>query len=234
MSELGLKLVAKEHRRALRSILSRSHPQPEPIGDYNKDYSVSQQLGIPCRHIIYNKLEAGTPLTKWDVYPRWHLRELTSHNPYGRILDPKIAASLRGRPKNAAQPIPESMNVQLSTRARTAVGKTGTVRKPTHRSAPLRSGKQTGVRQSGCRRQPSLRRQRPEWEVASDEEKREARLKRRRRSSRKQSAISVTPVLTGSIDEENHKDCIHVQPQYVKLTITYRICDRAWLFRLAS
>ncbi|KAK4077974.1 hypothetical protein Purlil1_12172 [Purpureocillium lilacinum] len=127
-----------------------------------------------------------------DVHPRWHLREPTSHNPYRRILDPKIAASLRGRPKNAAQPVPESMNVQLSTRTRAAVGKTGTGKKPTRKSALLGSA----VR----------------MDVVSDEEKREARLKRRRRSSRKQSAISVAPVPSGSTGEENHKDCIHVQP----------------------
>ncbi|KJZ69738.1 hypothetical protein HIM_10878 [Hirsutella minnesotensis 3608] len=58
MSEPGLKFIAKEHRQALRSIPSRSRPWPEPIGDCNEDCSVSWQLGIPCCHTIYNKLEA--------------------------------------------------------------------------------------------------------------------------------------------------------------------------------
>ncbi|KAJ6436373.1 C6 zinc finger domain-containing protein [Purpureocillium lavendulum] len=122
MSEPGLKLVTKEHRLALRSIPSRAHPWPEPIGDCNEDCSVSWQLGIPCCHTIYNKLEAGTALTKWDVHPRWHLREPASHNPYRRILDPKIAASLRGRPKNAAQAVPESRKL---TRKSAALGPGG-------------------------------------------------------------------------------------------------------------
>ena len=46
MSEPGLKLIAKEHRQALRSIPSRSRPWPEPIGDCNEDCAVSWQLGF--------------------------------------------------------------------------------------------------------------------------------------------------------------------------------------------
>ena len=100
MSQPGLSLVAREYRYATRSIPSKSCACPEPIGDCNEDCTVSWQLGVPCRHTIYNKLEAGMLLAKWDVHPRWHLREPTSRNPYHRILDPKIARNLRGRPKN--------------------------------------------------------------------------------------------------------------------------------------
>jgi len=211
MSEPGLKLVTKEHRRALRSIPSRSRPWPEPIGDCNEACSVSWQLGIPCSHTIYNKLEAGTPLTKWDVHPRWHLREPISHNPYRRILDPKIATCLRGRPKNAAQTVPKSMEIRPPSRTGATVGRTMTGRKPTRKSGLLGPGKQTGVRQSGCRRQPSLRRQRSDWETVSDEDKEEARLKRRRQSSRQRLASSGTPAPSGS-GEDNREDCIHVRP----------------------
>ncbi|OAQ58403.1 transposase [Purpureocillium lilacinum] len=210
MSEPGLKLVTKEHRRALRSIPSRSRPWPEPIGDCNEACSVSWQLGIPCSHTIYNKLEAGTPLTKWDVHPRWHLREPISHNPYRRILDPKIATCLRGRPKNAAQTVPKSMEIRPPSRTGATVGRTMTGRKPTRKSGLLGPGKQTGVRQSGCRRQPSLRRQRSDWETVSDEDKEEARLKRRRQSSRQRLASSGTPAPSGS-GEDNREDCIHVR-----------------------
>lgn len=168
MSEPGLKLVAKEHRRALRSTPSKSRPWPETVGDCNEDCSVSLQLGIPCYHTIYRKLEAGTPLTKWDVHPRWHLREPDSRNPCRRILDPKIAACLRGRPKNAAQPVPEGMRVRPPNRSRAASGKTGSSSKHTRKLAILGPGKQTGVRQAGCRRQPSsIRRRRSEWETTS-------------------------------------------------------------------
>ncbi|KJZ70944.1 hypothetical protein HIM_09648 [Hirsutella minnesotensis 3608] len=210
MSEPGLKLVAKEHRRALRSTPSRSRPWPTPTGDCNDDCSVSWQLGIPCCHTIYNKLEAGTPLTKWDVHPRWHLREPTSHNPYRRILDPKIAACLRGRPKNATQAVPESMKIRPS-RNRAAVDKIRTSRKPARKSAVLGPGKQTGMRQAGCRRQPNIRRRRSEWETISDEETRQALPKRRRQSPRKQPAISAPTVLSSSGSEGNRKDCIYVR-----------------------
>nr|UUW39089.1 putative transposase [Epichloe sp. LpTG-3]UUW39107.1 putative transposase [Epichloe sp. LpTG-3] len=211
MSEPGLKLIAKEHRQALRSIPSRSRPWPEPIGDCNEDCSVSWQLGIPCCHTIYNKLEAGIPLTKWDVHPRWHLREPTSHDPYRRIIDPKIAACLRGRPKNATQPVPGSMKIRLSSRCRAAVGKAGPGRKPTGKSAILGPGKQTGVRQAGRRRQPSVRRRRSEWETISDEERQEAQPKRRRQSSRTRPVIAAPPVLSNSGSKESRGDCIHVR-----------------------
>ena len=125
ISDPGLKLVTKEHRRALGSIPSRSRPWPEPIGDCNDNCSVSWQLGIPCCHTIFNKLEAAMPLTKWDVHPRWHLGEPTSHNPYRRILDPKIAACLRGRPKNTTQPVPKSMEIRPPSHRRAAWCKSG-------------------------------------------------------------------------------------------------------------
>ncbi|OAQ57749.1 transposase [Purpureocillium lilacinum] len=211
MSELGLELVTKEHRRALRSIPSRSRPWPEPIGDSDENCSVSWQLGILCWHTIYNKLEAGLHLTKWDVHPRWHLREPTSHNPYRRILDPKIAACLRGRPKNATQPVPESMQVRLASRSREAVGKTRSDRGPSRKSAILGPGKQTGVRQAGCRRQASIRRRRSEWETISDEEKREARPKRRRQISPRQPAIPTPSGPGGYGSKEKREDCIHVR-----------------------
>lgn len=214
MSEPGLKLVSKEHRRALRSIPSRSRPWPEPIGDCNEDCSVSWQLGVPCCHTIYNKLETGACLTKWDVHPRWHLREPTSHNPYRRILDPKIAACLRGRPKNVTQPIPESMKLGPSSRSRAAVRKTRPSRNPTVKSAMLGPGKQTGVRQAGRRRQPSLRRRRSEWEMVSGEEQ-DARSKRSTQSTGKQHTTSTTSaasVLSSPVSGGNSRDCIHVRP----------------------
>ena len=46
ISESGLRLITKQHRRALRSIPSRSRPWPEPIEECNGDCSVSWQLGL--------------------------------------------------------------------------------------------------------------------------------------------------------------------------------------------
>ena len=166
---------------------------------------------IPCCHTIYNKLAAGTVLTKWDVHPRWHLREPNSCNPYRRILDPKIAACLRGRPKNTTQPVPESMEIRPSSRSQAAVGKAGQSRKRTRKSAILGPGKQTGVRQAGCRRQPSIRRRRSEWETISDEEKQDALPKRRRQSARKRPAAPAPSALSSSGSEENGQECIIVR-----------------------
>ena len=211
ISEPGLQLVAKEHRRALRSVPSGSRPWPEPIGVCNENCSVSYQLGIPCCHTIYNKLEAGTALTKWDVHPRWHLREPTWDNPYRRILDRKIATSLKGRPKNVTQPVPETMAIQPSGRSRAIMSKIGPSAKLARKSAIPGPGKQIGVRQSGRRRQPSVRRQRSEWETISDEEKHEALPKRQRRSSHRQPAALAPSVASSCDSEENRKDCIHVQ-----------------------
>ena len=211
MSEPGLRLITKQHRRALRSIPSRSRPWPEPIEECSGDCSVSWQLGIPCCHTIYNKLAAGTALTKWDVHPRWHLREPTSCNPYRRILDPKIAACLRGRPKNTTQPVPDDMNIRPSSCSRPAVDKAGKGRKRTRKSAILGSGKQIGVQQAGCRRQPSIRRRRSEWETISDEEEQDALPKRRRQSARKRLATPAPSALTSPGGEETRQECIIVR-----------------------
>ncbi|OWT42453.1 transposase [Pochonia chlamydosporia 170] len=196
MSQPGLSLLAREHRHAVKSIPSRSCPWPEPIGKCNEDCTVSWQLGIPCSHTIYNKLEAGTFLTKWDVHPRWHLREPTSRNPYRRILDPKVATSLRGRPKNATQPVPESMVINRpasqSRDGLAATGKTIKESKVTRKKAALGPGKQTGVRQAGRRRQLSVRRTRSEWEIISEDEAPEPAPKRQRRGSRRVPAASVS------------------------------------------
>ncbi|EFY95426.1 transposase [Metarhizium robertsii ARSEF 23] len=177
MSQPGLSLVAREYRYATRSIPSKSCAWPEPIGDCNEDCTVSWQLGTPCRHTIYNKLEAGMLSAKWDVHPRWHLREPTSRNPYRRILDPKIAGNLRGRPKNASQSVPENMAINQM-----AVGRASVSRKTVRRKAVLGPGKQTGVRQRGHRRQPSVRRRRSQWEIISDDEDPEPPPKRKLRS----------------------------------------------------
>ncbi|OWT42543.1 mutator-like element [Pochonia chlamydosporia 170] len=215
MSQPGLSLLAREHRHAVKSIPSRSCPWPEPIGKCNEDCTVSWQLGIPCSHTIYNKLEAGTFLTKWDVHPRWHLREPTSRNPYRRILDPKVATSLRGRPKNATQPVPESMVINRpasqSRDGLAAAGKTIKESKVTRKKAALGPGKQTGVRQAGRRRQLSVRRTRSEWEIISEDEAPEPAPKRQRRGSRRVPAASMSSAATNLGHETECEDCINVR-----------------------
>jgi hypothetical protein len=139
------------------------------------------------------------------------LRQSTSTDPYRRILDPKIATSLRGRPKNIARPVPlhlavaqlsaQSQNRQADERsgaslpggiqprrgrgrprgsknkstlarleAQAAIQREGRRSQPicggarSDQDAGLGPGKAAGVRASGPKVQPSVRRQRSQWE----------------------------------------------------------------------
>jgi hypothetical protein len=205
MSSKGLGLINKQYCIARKFLPTGKNPFPDSIGPCDDDCTVSVELGIPCYHKIYAKLDSATPFTKWEVHPRWRLRESVSQDPYRRILDPKIATALRGRPKNIAQAVPtclaitessqsasqlrgrrrgrpkgslnkstltkraqkasqeaiEQTNSQSSTSARQRTGRLSKV---------LRSGKTTGVRYSGRRTQPSIRRTRSQWELAKGDD----------------------------------------------------------------
>ena len=216
VSQPGLNLVAREYRYAARSIPSKACPWPEPIGTCNESCTLSWQLGVPCRHTLYTKLESGTPLTKWDVHPRWHLRQPTSRNPYRRILDPKIATSFRGRPKNTTQTVPESMVIgQPASHCLDrpiAAGNTSRGRKAAAgKKFALGPGKQTGVRQAGRRRQPSIRRRRSEWEFVSDNEDPEPPPKRKRRTPRKGPVSLMASAGTSLGHKTETGDCINVR-----------------------
>ncbi|KAF5128329.1 PKS-NRPS hybrid synthetase [Metarhizium anisopliae] len=108
VSQKALSLITRQYRKALKGIPSPANPWPDAMRLCDDDCTVAIELGIPCYHVIYQKLVSATCLTKWDIHPRWHLREPSGGDVYRRILDPKIATSLRGRPKNNAQPIPAS------------------------------------------------------------------------------------------------------------------------------
>nr|CEG03875.1 unnamed protein product [Fusarium acuminatum CS5907] len=118
VSQKALSLITREHRKALKGIPTAANPWPDAIASCNDDCTVPIELGIPCYHTIYRKLITATPLTKWDIHPWWHLREPVSEDVHRRILDPKIATNLRGRPKNNPQPIPASMAVGASGQIR--------------------------------------------------------------------------------------------------------------------
>ncbi|KAJ3455672.1 hypothetical protein MRS44_017154 [Fusarium solani] len=214
ISSKGLGLITKQYRLARKAMPTGKNPFPDPLGDCSEDCSVSVELGIPCCHKIYSKIGSGTPFTKWDVHPRWRLRESTSRDPYRRILDLKIATALRGRPKNTTQAVPTRLAIgtssqssiqpaskpasqpasqasgrrrgrlpgsrNKSTLARLALeesqragSRAGPSSQPQTRSqsATLGNGRTTGIRASGRRTQPSIRRRRSQWEmVKSDEE----------------------------------------------------------------
>ncbi|KAH6983758.1 hypothetical protein EDB80DRAFT_691593 [Ilyonectria destructans] len=111
LSSKGLGLITKQYRLARKAMPTGKNPFPDSLGDCGDDCSVSTELGIPCYHKIYSKLLSGIPFTKWEAHPRWRLREPSSGDPYRRILDPKIATALRGRPKNTTQAVPERLAI---------------------------------------------------------------------------------------------------------------------------
>lgn len=210
MSSKGLGFINEQYRIARKFMPTARRPFPARLGDCDDDCTVSIELGIPCCHKIYEKLASGTSFTKREIHPRWLLRESTSTNPYRRILDPKIATTLRGRPKNTGQPIPARLAIVISSQASDesashAVSQVETHQSPRKRGRPagsqnkstlakraqesaqddntapvssstrlrvcqtgriLKSGKTTGVRSSGQRIQPSIRRTRSQWELA--------------------------------------------------------------------
>jgi hypothetical protein len=226
ISRKGLRLVASQHRFATKAMPKGTRPWPAPMGLCDDNCSVSLELGIPCCHTILLRLESNTPFTKWDIHPRWHLRASTLPDPYRRILDPNIAISLRGRPKNTAQAAPDRLAVEISSQPKSSQqpssqprrGK-GRPRGSRNKSTLLRlelatsqanqeensqpagtgmamrsrgsrtrtdvlgSGRTTGVRATGQRTQPSVRRRRSQWEllISSDDE----HSSRRTRSSQK-------------------------------------------------
>jgi hypothetical protein len=104
-----LKLIKTQYREARKAMPSAKNPNPRPLNPCTEECSVSTEFGIPCCHTIHPRVCTGEPFTKWDIHPRWRLRETSSQDPYRRILDPKIATSLRGRPKNTKQGVPADL-----------------------------------------------------------------------------------------------------------------------------
>jgi len=222
MSSKGLGLISKQYRIALKFMPTGKNPFPDSIGPCDNDCTVSVELGIPCYHKVYAKLDSGTPFTKWEVHPHWRLRESASRDPYLRILDPKIATTLRGRPKNTIQAVPESLAITAShrsgsqtssqrqgrhppsqlishsngrrrgrppgslnkstlakrakdlsqdTMARTSSQTSVSTRQQKNRlPVVLEAGKSSGMRYSGRRTQPNVRRTRSQWELAKSGE----------------------------------------------------------------
>ncbi|EWZ28467.1 hypothetical protein FOZG_17860 [Fusarium oxysporum Fo47] len=235
ISSKGLGLINKQYRLARKAMPTGKNPFPKPLGDCNDDCSVSVELGIPCCHKVYSKLGSAASFTRWEVHPRWRLRESSAQDPYRRILDPKIATALRGRPRNIAQVVPVRLTIRssesqpdgmgssergygrlpssrnkstvvrtksgVSQQARSKASERRRGRPPRsqnrstlarlevdasqqassqastlhryqarRRSAVLREGRTTGVRASGRKTQPSIRRQRSQWELRNGDE----------------------------------------------------------------
>jgi hypothetical protein len=115
----------------LAFIPTKRNIHPKPISTCDTYCTISTELGIPYCHTFCAKMEENVALKLWNVHHYWHLNASTTINdPYRQILDPKIATSRRGRPRNQPQAV----------------------------SGILGSGNTTGHRASGQRLQPSIRR----------------------------------------------------------------------------
>ncbi|KAF6791683.1 mutator-like element [Colletotrichum musicola] len=111
LSSKALNLITRQYLLAKKAMPTGRNPRPVPLGDCTDDCSVSVEYGIPCCHKIYEKLIDSSSFSKWDVHPRWRLRETTSQDPYRRILDPKITGALLGRPRNTAEVVPSRLAI---------------------------------------------------------------------------------------------------------------------------
>jgi hypothetical protein len=118
-------------------------------------------LGIRDPILLYPLYKAGIQyaLNETRRPSTWYIRKSTSFDPYRRILDSKITTSLRGRPRNTAQPPPA--HLAISSQATSEA-------EPRRRERPLGSGKTTGQRATGQRLQPSIRRQKSQYEVVEE------------------------------------------------------------------
>ena len=178
ISSKALGLITRQHRIAKNAMPTGKNPLPAPLGECGEDCSISVELGIPCYHRIYAKVGEGTPFTKWDVHPRWHLRESASRDPYRRILDTKIVKSFCGRPKNNTQTVPARLDIEVSNMS-------GAGSKPTRHATRPKQGARSAI---GARHAVSLQ--------ASSQATREAHHPCQRRT-RSQSSVLGSGRTTG-------------------------------------
>ncbi|KAH6976580.1 hypothetical protein EDB80DRAFT_829134 [Ilyonectria destructans] len=158
ISSKVLGLINKQYHIARKAMPTGNNPFPEPLLDCNDNCSVSIELGIPFCHKVYAKLGSATPFTKYEVHLRWRLRESSSQDPYRRILDPKIATALRGRPKNTSQPVPVRLAID---------GNSQSVSQLTSLPASQPTGRKRG-RPAGSRNKSTLARLSQEASQASN------------------------------------------------------------------
>jgi hypothetical protein len=141
VSSKALEFIVEQQRKMLAFIPIKRNIHPKPIGTCDTHYTISTELGIPCCYTFCAKIKENVPLKLWDVHHYWHLNASTTINdPYRQILNPKIATSRRGRPRNQPQAV----------------------------SGILGSGNTIGHRASGQRLQPSIRRHKSQWELISN------------------------------------------------------------------
>lgn len=71
----GLLLIQDEYRHYEGSIPKDNRPSKRPLGDCGEGCTVSLQLGVPCRHIIADRISKKETLSLNDVHHHWHLQQ---------------------------------------------------------------------------------------------------------------------------------------------------------------
>ncbi|KAG6019067.1 hypothetical protein E4U40_007465 [Claviceps sp. LM458 group G5] len=90
----AIDLLAKQHRIAMAALPS-SNREVVPLEPCSHRFT--QVYGLPCSHVIFQRLAAEEPLRVDDVHPRWLLRKpLHVDEPLLLINDPDIVQTNRG------------------------------------------------------------------------------------------------------------------------------------------
>jgi hypothetical protein len=88
ISHKALEDIAKQKEQAMKGIaaLSRPNATVAAIGRCEGVCSIREQCGLPCKHLIAERILQGKCLTLDDVDPHWHLQvRLDQIDPYTRI-----------------------------------------------------------------------------------------------------------------------------------------------------
>lgn len=206
ISGKALDLINEEHRHVIAAIPKDGRPPQRPLGPCDDDCTVSTQLGIPCRHVIFDYAEKLQPLNLEDIHHHWHLqRDLADEDPYLRLKNPKMRERGRGRPsskkvKNKKVKMPRMMTVPDDAESRPL----SQPAQPRARAKGKDKNKQTAKKTAGKKKtaakkkktpgppkgnaprlSSSIRRERSQWEILEEEDDEEPRLELRMQPQRK-------------------------------------------------
>ena len=75
ISSNGIGLINIQYRIARKAMPTGKNPVLGTLPECNDGCSVSIELEVSCCHMTYLELGSATAFTRWEVPPRWRLRE---------------------------------------------------------------------------------------------------------------------------------------------------------------
>ena len=100
VSYKAIDFMIKQKRIALGALSSTQQPNPPALQACTGRFT--SQLGLPCSHIIFQRLRDKEFITKQDIHRFWYLeRSLEVEYPLLQIIEPKVVTVLKGRPRNS-------------------------------------------------------------------------------------------------------------------------------------